>query len=324
VTGGAGYVGSHFAAALEDAGRDYVVIDSLERGNASFVPTAKLVVADISDRNTVADLCREYRPKIAVHFAAFAYVGESMSDPARYYENNVTKSQALFDTLRANDVEGIVFSSSCATYGIPDISPIDESAPQRPISPYGETKLIVERLLAYYRTAYGLNSVALRYFNACGSSATRPLYERHDPETHLIPLVIRAALDGTPLRIFGNDYDTADGTCVRDYIHVDDLADAHMLAVTAIEHGRELPSMNLGAGFGMSVLEVVAAAQYATQSRVAVEQAPRRRGDPAALIASAALAGRCLGWKAQRSDPRSIMQAALLGERRRRDFADPQ
>ena len=317
VTGGAGYVGSHFVARLEDDGQRYIVLDNLARGCAAFVPSGRLVTGDIADEALVERLCREEGVDAAVHFAAYAYVGESVSAPQRYYENNVVKTIALLRALRRGGVANIVFSSSCATYGEPPSGEaIVESTLQQPVNPYGRSKLMVEQILADYEPAYGLRSVSLRYFNAAGASETHALYEQHDPETHLIPLAIDAALGSRSLEVYGNDYPTPDGTCVRDYIHVDDLADAHVRAVDRLRSGGDPLRANLGIGRGASVLEVIAAVEAATGAHVRYRFGSRRPGDPPALVANPHLAQRELGWQPRHRKLDEIVRTALLGYRR--------
>jgi UDP-glucose-4-epimerase GalE len=317
VTGGAGYVGSHFVAALEDAGLPYVVLDDLSRGRAEFVPAHNLVEGDIADEPLVERLCRECGVDVIVHFAAYAYVGESVAEPARYYHNNVAKSVALVNAARRAGVSCLVFSSSCATYGeVLGGLPIAETTPQDPVNPYGRTKLMVEQMLADYETAYGFRSVSLRYFNAAGASERHHLFEQHDPETHLIPLAIDAALGSGDLEIFGNDYPTPDRTCVRDYIHVDDLAAAHVMAVDRLRRGGSSLRANLGIGIGASVLEIVEAVESLTDTAVRYRFAPRRPGDPATLVADASLARRELSWEPCYSDVREIVRTAVAGYRR--------
>ncbi len=317
VTGGAGYVGSHFVARLQDDRRAYVVLDDLSRGNAGFVHPDRLVRGDVGDSKLVEELCREYGVDTVVHFAAYAYVGESVEEPERYYENNVVKTVCLLHALRRAGVQRFVFSSSCATYGeTASGCLISEDAPQVPVNPYGRTKLVVEQMLADYERAYGLRSVSLRYFNAAGASERHPLYEQHDPETHLIPLAVDAALGATTLAIFGRDYATPDGTCVRDFVHVDDLADAHVRAVERLCNGGASLRANLGTGRGASVLEVVEAVRSATGAGVRFRFAERRPGDPAMLVANAELANRELGWLPRYQDIRDTVRTAVQGYRR--------
>lgn len=317
VTGGAGYVGSHFVARLEDDRQRYVVLDNLSEGRAGFVPERHLVRGDIADEGLVEALCREAGVDAVVHFAAYAYVGVSVADPQRYYENNVAKTIALLRAVRRAGVKRFVFSSSCATYGEP--SPertIDENTPQDPVNPYGRTKLIVEKILADYEPAYGFESVALRYFNAAGASPSHDLFEQHNPETHLIPLAIDAALGAGTLEVFGSDYATEDGTCVRDYVHVDDLADAHVRALDRLRHGGGSLRANLGIGRGASVLQIIGAVETATGTGVRYRFAPRRPGDPETLVANAELAQRELGWQPHYRDFEEIVRTAVVGYRR--------
>lgn len=317
VTGGAGYVGSHFVARLEDEGRRYVTLDDLSRGSSGFVPPERLVRGDIADEGLVEALCRERGVDAAVHFAAFAYVSESVGEPERYYANNVAKTIALLRALRRAGVGNFIFSSSCATYGEPPVGrPIVENTPQMPVNPYGRTKLMVERILDDYEAAYGLRAISLRYFNAAGASERHPIFEQHDPETHLIPLAIDAAIGARTLEIFGNDYPTPDGTCVRDYVHVDDLADAHVRAVERLRGLGAPLRANLGIGRGASNLEVVRAVESATGTSVRYRFAARRPGDPATLVADASLARRELGWKPHYEEIGEIVRTAVIGYRR--------
>lgn len=317
VTGGAGYVGSHFVARLEDDGQRYVVLDNLSRGYAGFVPSGRLVAGEIADEAIVETLCREEGVDAVVHFAAYAYVGESVADPQRYYENNVANTIALLRGLRRAQVNNVVFSSTCATYGEPPSgNSIAEATLQQPVNPYGRSKLMIEQILADYEAAYGLRSVSLRYFNAAGASERHALYEQHDPETHLIPLAIDAALGARTLEVYGNDYPTPDGTCVRDYIHVDDLADAHVRAVDRLRAGGDPLRANLGIGRGASVLEVIAAVESAAGTPVRYGFGPRRPGDPPTLVANPQLAQRELGWKPRYREAGEIVRTALFGYRR--------
>jgi len=317
VTGGAGYVGSHFVARLEDDGARYVVLDNLSRGCTSFVPAGRLVVGEIADEMHVERLCRDECVDVVVHFAAYAYVGESVAHPQRYYENNVARTVALLRGLRRAGVAKIVFSSSCATYGEPPSGiAIAETTLQQPVNPYGRSKLMVEQILADYETAYGLRSVSLRYFNAAGASERHALFEQHDPETHLIPLAIDAALGTRTLDVYGRDYPTPDGTCVRDYIHVDDLAEAHVRAVDRLRRGGDPLRANLGIGRGASVLEVIAAVESATGAPVRYRFSDRRPGDPPALVADPGLAQRELAWEPRYRDLGEVVRTAMLGYRR--------
>jgi UDP-arabinose 4-epimerase len=299
VTGGAGYIGSHACKALARAGYTPVAYDNLVNGHEWAVKWGPFERGDILDRARLAEVFERHRPAAVMHFAAFAYVGESVADPAKYYRNNVEGTLALLEAMRAAGVETLVFSSSCATYGIPAETPIREDAPQAPINPYGATKLIVERILADYRTAYGLQSVALRYFNAAGADPEGEIGEAHEPETHLIPLALDVAAGDRPhIVINGDDYPTPDGACIRDYVHVSDIAEAHVLAVRALEAGRRLePAYNLGGGAALSVAEVVGAASLVTGRNIPVVIGPRRPGDPPVLTADAGRAAADLNWR---------------------------
>ena len=295
VTGGAGYIGSHTCKALARAGFTPVVLDNLSRGFEWAVKWGPLERGDISDAALVDAVVARHQPVAAIHFAAFAYVGESVSDPRTYYRNNVTGSLDLFGSLLRNGVKRIVFSSSCATYGIPEQLPINEASPQNPINPYGATKLIVERILSDFDSAYGLRSVALRYFNAAGADRDGETGEAHDPETHLIPLAIAASRGGAPLHVMGTDYATPDGTAIRDYVHVEDLAQAHLRALEYLLAGGASTALNVGTGRGVSVMEIIAAVEAATGRKVAWNPAPRRAGDPPALYADPARLKAVLG-----------------------------
>jgi UDP-arabinose 4-epimerase len=296
VTGGAGYIGSHCCKALADAGCKPVVYDNLSRGHADAVKWGPLVEGDLRDTAGLAETMRAHRIEAVIHFAALAYVGESGIEPLRYYDNNVGGMISLLDAMQMAGVGQIIFSSSCATYGIPRELPIREDAPQAPINPYGRTKLACEWILRDVAQARGLRYAALRYFNAAGADPGGEIGERHDPETHLIPLALMAASgQAGPLKVFGTDYDTPDGTCVRDYIHVSDLAEAHLLALSHLAGGSGNLELNLGTGRGHSVREVIAAVERVTARAVPFEAAPRRPGDPAELTADPSRAGDALG-----------------------------
>jgi UDP-arabinose 4-epimerase len=298
VTGGAGYIGSHTCKALAAAGYRPVAYDNLVYGHEWAVKWGPLERGNILDTSKLSAALRKTGAEAVIHLAAFAYVGESVTDPAKYYRNNVAGTLALLSAMRDCGVARIVFSSTCATYGTPDILPITEETPQRPVNPYGASKLMIEQILADYRHAYDLKSVSLRYFNAAGADPDGELGEDHEPETHLIPLVLDVAAASRPyVTIFGDDYPTADGTCIRDYIHVSDLAYAHVLALQALE--RELlprGAYNLGTGQGHSVAEVIAAARRVTGCTIPVVKGPRREGDPAVLLADPSRAKRDLGF----------------------------
>lgn len=310
VTGGAGYIGSHAAKALAAKGYVPVTYDNFVYGHRWAVQWGPLVEGDIRDRQKLISVLRDYEITAVLHFAAFAYVGESMLHPERYFDNNVTGSLALFDAVLAAGVRHVVFSSSCATYGTPERMPITEDTPQRPVNPYGETKLIIERALRWYGVAHPLTWTALRYFNAAGADPDGELGEMHAPETHLIPLVLDAAEGGKPVEVYGDDYPTRDGTCVRDYIHVTDLADAHVRALEYLLHGGTSIALNLGTGKGHTVREVIQAVRAATGREVPHRIAGRRPGDPAALVADPRLAETVLGWQPRHSALDSIAGSA--------------
>ena len=312
VTGGAGYIGSHACKALAGAGFQPVVFDNLSRGHREAVRWGPLVEGDLADRQRLCAALIEHKVEAVMHFAAYAYVGESVTDPALYYRNKLGGTLSLLEALREAGIGEIVFSSTCATYGIPDGVPIREDAPQRPVNPYGETKLAIERALHWYAAAYGLRSVSLRYFNAAGADPEGEIGEHHEPETHLVPLVLQAALGHRPhIDIFGTDYPTPDGTAIRDYVHVCDLAIAHMRALERLRGGGGSAAVNLGTGQGHSVREVIAAAELASGRKVPARAAPRRPGDPPALVADPSLAGEILGWHPQHSDLDTIIRTSL-------------
>jgi UDP-glucose 4-epimerase len=292
VTGGAGYIGSHMTALLVERGHDVVVVDDLSGGHRDAVSPGATLVAEKTSSAAMSDACRG--ADAVIHFAGRIQVGESVVDPRKYWHQNLVESLAALDAAVAAKVGAFVFSSTAAVYGNPESTPIVEEHPTRPINPYGETKLAFEHALAGYGRAYGLRWSALRYFNAAG--AFGGLRERHDPETHLIPLAIAAARRGAPLRLFGTDWPTPDGTCIRDYVHVRDLALAHLAVVDHLRAGGEGGAFNVGSGRGASVREVIAAVERATGERVAVVDSPRREGDPAVLVASVEKARRVLGW----------------------------
>jgi UDP-glucose 4-epimerase len=297
VTGGAGYVGSHAARFLDQAGHTIWVYDNLGQGHRSAALPGKLVEGDLHDQGKLEAILREKRIEAVMHFAAFALVGESVSDPAKYYRNNVVGSLSLFEAMRAAKVGKIVFSSTTATYGAPEKVPISEDEPQRPINPYGFTKLVIEQTLADYANAYGFAYAALRYFNAAGANPRGDLGEDHSPESHLIPIVLQVALGQRPcISVFGDDYPTPDGTCIRDYIHVDDLAAAHAKALERLSPGEGL-KLNLGTGQGHSVREVIEACRRVTGRAVPMEIGPRRLGDPPQLVADARRARSVLDWE---------------------------
>jgi UDP-arabinose 4-epimerase len=322
VTGGAGYVGSHTCKALASAGYTPVVLDDLSAGHRWAVKWGPLVVADIADRARLMQTIKQYGIQAVIHFAAYSYVGESVGQPRKYFNNNVTKALALLDTLLEVGITKLVFSSSCATYGIPQRLPITEDHPQQPINPYGESKLFVEKILHWYERAYGMRHITLRYFNAAGADPDGEIGEEHTPETHLIPLVIAAALGMNPaVKIFGTDYDTADGTAVRDYVHVCDLATAHVNALDRLFAGGASASVNLGTGRGHSIREVITAVEAVSHSVVAAIGGPRRPGDPPALVADPQLGHSLLGWRPLKSDLPTIVRTAWEWHRTR--FLEP-
>jgi UDP-glucose 4-epimerase len=310
VTGGAGYIGSVFIEGLLAAGEETVVLDDLSRGHREAVgPDVAFYEGRTGDRDLVARIAREHRLDACVHFAAYAYVGESVTEPARYYENNFTQALVLFEALLEAGVRNVVFSSTCATYGEPREVPIPESHPQWPINPYGWSKLFVERMLEGFDRAYGLRFVALRYFNAAGATARRG--EHHEPETHLVPLVLDAAVGRrAKVSVFGADYPTPDGTAVRDYIHVEDLGEAHLLALRHLRGGATSELLNLGNGTGYSVLEVIETARRVTGRDVPFEKTARREGDPPRLVADARRARSVLGWAPKRPSLEDVVRSA--------------
>jgi UDP-glucose 4-epimerase len=323
VTGGAGYIGSHTVRALLGRGHDVWVYDSLVYGHRAAVPAERLIVGDLRDADVLDHALLVNRIEAVVHFAAYCYVGESVTDPAKYYSNNVANSLTLFERMRRHGVNKVVFSSTCATYGTPDQVPMTEDTPQRPINPYGRTKLMIEQAMADYAAAYGWGCTALRYFNASGAAADGSIGEDHDPETHLIPLVIQAAMKKRPhIEVFGTDYPTPDGTCIRDYIHVEDLAEAHALALERSTPGQK-NAYNLGTGRGYSVREVIRTVESVTGRSVPVKEGRRREGDPAELVAAAGKAAKELGWKPKYTELEAIVRTAWEWHRAHPDgYAD--
>lgn len=311
VTGGAGYIGSQTAKALAAAGHEVVVLDNLATGHAEAVRWGPLIEGNLGDKELLAKIFREQQVEAVLHFAASLLVGESVTDPQKYFWNNVVNTLVLLDGMKAARVKHIVFSSSAAVYGSPEKVPIPEDHPMRPVSPYGDSKLCMERAIRWYGVAYGLSGVALRYFNAAGADLDGELGEEHDPESHLIPLVIKAALGQRPeVGIFGTDYPTADGTAVRDYIHVTDLADAHVRALEYLAGGGATTELNLGTGVGHSVREVVAGVGKLCGGQVPAKDAPRRAGDPPVLVADPTRARQVLDWRPRCSDLDTIIQSA--------------
>jgi len=314
VTGGAGYIGSHAVKALEERGFQTIILDNLVYGHRDLVEInlkAKLVAGDINDRAFLDRLFTTTKIDAVMHFAAFAYVGESVTDPAKYYRNNVVGTLTLLDAMREHGVTNFVFSSTCATYGNPQSIPIAEDHPQHPINPYGAGKLAIERVLKDYDPAYGLKSVIFRYFNAAGADPDGLFGEDHNPETHLIPLILQAAAGKrASISVFGTDYDTPDGTCIRDYIHVTDLAQAHVLGLEYLLEHQTSQIFNLGNGSGFSVKEVVDTARQVTGKEIAIEECPRRVGDPAGVIGSSTKARQMLGWQPKYADLNTIVKHA--------------
>jgi UDP-glucose-4-epimerase GalE len=310
VTGGAGYIGSHAVKLFLARGHEVWVYDNLSYGHRAAAPADRLIVADLADTPRLDHALMIHRIEAVVHFAAYAYVGESVRDPGKYYQNNLVNTLGLTECMRRNGIGRMVFSSTCATYGTPQQVPITEDEPQNPINPYGNGKLAVERALADYAVAYHWGYAALRYFNASGAAPDGTIGEDHDPETHLIPLVIQTAMGQRPaIEIFGTDYATPDGTCIRDYIHVDDLAEAHLLALEQLQPDQEM-RYNLGIGKSYSVREVIRTVEEVTGKKVQIKEGPRRPGDPPALVAAAAKAQRELGWKPRYTELRPIIETA--------------
>lgn len=310
VIGGAGYIGSHMVRMLAKQGYNPVVFDNLSKGHREAVANYPFELGDLGDKAHLTEVFKKYGIEAVMHFAAFAEVGESVKEPSKYYHNNVAKVLDLLDALVENDIKYFVFSSTAATFGEPIRPKIDESHPQNPINPYGNTKLMVEKILADFDTAYGLKATALRYFNASGADDSGEIGESHNPETHLIPIVLQAAAGKrASIKMFGTDYPTPDGTCVRDYVHVNDLARAHILALEKMFKDNVSERFNLGSGNGFSVAEIVKEAKRITGIDFTVEKAPRRDGDPAVLVADSAKAERILGWKPQYNLTRIIETA---------------
>ena len=311
VTGGAGYIGSHACKALARAGYLPVTYDNLSRGHRDAVRWGPLIEGDLGDRGRLEEALRSHAIAAVMHFAAFAYVGESVEQPGLYFRNNTVNSLTLFEAMLAAGVKRIVFSSTCATYGLPETMPITEDAPQRPVNPYGESKLMIERALHWLDGAEGLRHAALRYFNAAGADPEGEIGEHHDPETHLIPLILDAAAGRRPaIDIYGTDYPTPDGTAIRDYIHVQDLAEAHVLALRHLLGGGESLALNLGTGEGHSVRATIAAAEAVTGRAIPRRETKRRPGDPPMLVADPARARQRLGWTPRLSDLERIIATA--------------
>ena len=313
ITGGAGYIGSHTVRQVARGDYEIVVLDNLVYGHEKAIVDDKvsLVVGDLGDKDLVRTLFQKYDFKAVIHFAAYAYVGESVSNPSKYYHNNISSPLNLLDVMLEFECKNFIFSSTCATYGNPDYVPIDENHPQRPINPYGKSKYMLEQILKDYARAYDLKYVFLRYFNASGASQDALIGEDHDPETHLIPLILDAINgDRENITVFGTDYDTEDGSCIRDYIHVDDLAQAHIKALDHLLKGGHSLACNLGTGQGVSVLEMIKSAEEVTGKKVPVVLGDRREGDPARLVANAEYAKAALGWVAEIKDIKKIIESA--------------
>jgi UDP-arabinose 4-epimerase len=315
VTGGAGYIGSHACKALAQRGLQPIAFDNLKRGSRSAVKWGPLVVGDVMNKQELRQTIERHRIDAVMHFAALAYVGESVENPARYFRNNVSSTINLLEVMAQTGLSNLVFSSTCAVYGTPAQVPISEDTPTNPINPYGESKLQTERMLPWFGNAHGLKWVALRYFNAAGADPDGEIGENHDPETHLIPLAIQAALGvAPPLKIFGTDYPTEDGTAVRDYIHVADLADAHVRALDYLREGGESGAFNLGTERGLSVRKIVDEIRSISRKGLPVIESDRRPGDPAILIANATRAHYLLGWQPRHSDVATIVGTAHAWE----------
>lgn len=316
VCGGAGYIGSHMVKLLIEHGHRVVIFDNLSTGHREAVKGGELVVGDLLNPADLQAVFSTYAFDIVMHFSARSLVGESVVHPARYYQNNVIGTFNLLEQMRVSGVDRFVFSSTAAVFGNPVTERIAETHPKSPINPYGRTKLMVEHLLSDYATAYGLRAVSLRYFNAAGADPAGEIGEAHDPETHLIPNILKAALgQGNALRLFGDDYPTRDGTCVRDYIHVNDLCQAHLQAIDYLADREGAHAFNLGNGAGFTVLEVLKAAETVVGKRIAYELAPRRPGDPATLVAESVLAIEQLGWRPQWTDIEAIIASAWTWHR---------
>ncbi len=310
VTGGAGYIGSHTVHLLRKSGHEVVVVDNLSRGHRHNVTSGEFHQLNLQDTDALTRVFEAGRFDAVVHFAAYIAVGESTKKPELYFDNNVSGSISLFEAMERTGVNKIVFSSTAAVYGTPKTSPIPEDAPYAPLSPYGDSKVMVEKILGWLDEFKGVRSVCLRYFNACGAEPGSGLGEQHEPETHLIPLLFRAADTGKPVTIFGNDYPTPDGTCVRDYIHVSDLAQAHISAVNWLTKGGASGKFNVGTGTGQSVMEVLRAVEQVTGKKVPYEIGPRRDGDPPELVGNSDRLQSTLGWRPQYVDIRRTVETA--------------
>lgn len=319
VTGGAGYIGSHAVRELDQAGYRPVTVDNLSEGHREAVTAGELEVGDLADEDFLMSVFEKYDLAAVMHFASRCYVGESVENPRRYYEENVGNALTLLRVMLRKRVTRFILSSTCATYGQPLQIPMSEEHPQDPVNPYGESKFFIERILRQYDRAYGLRFVSLRYFNAAGASLDAQIGEAHDPETHLIPLIFRVAGGSKRnLKVYGDDYPTEDGTCVRDYIHVVDLAAAHVSALKWLEQDGKSDFFNLGTGLGYSVLQMIKMAEEVTGKSVSFEVGPKRDGDPPELIADPSKALDLLGWRAQHSDLRTVLETSWRWETNRR------
>lgn len=320
VTGGAGYIGSHYVRYQRGFGDNVVALDNLVFGHREAIPAdVRLYAENMGDAQTATAPFNDFQIESVVHFAAFAYVGESVTNPAKYYNNNLVNTLNVLEKMRENKVQNFVFSSTCATYGNPQYVPMDESHPQNPINPYGESKYFVERVLRSYQQAYGLRFTALRYFNAAGADPSGEIGESHNPETHLIPLALHVAKgERESITVFGTDYDTPDGTCIRDYIHVNDLAQAHRLAIEWMKSTGESGFFNLGTEHGYSVREVIATCEKVSGRKINTVYGDRRAGDPPRLVASATKAKDILGWKPEFTTLEEIIETAWHWEKNRR------
>lgn len=317
VTGGAGYIGGHVCKALAGAGYLPVAYDNLATGHRQSVKWGPLEEGDISDRETLDNVIARLKPAAVMHFAGFIAAGESVNNPGKYFRNNVGGSLTLLEAVRDHKIDKFIFSSTAAVYGNPQYTPLDEKHPKNPINPYGKSKLMIEEMLEDFGRAHALRHVSLRYFNASGADPASDLGENHDPETHLIPLVIQSALKKSgPIQVFGTDYSTPDGTAIRDYIHVTDLAEAHLKALHYLEKGGQSAAFNLGTGQGYSVTEVIQTVETVTGMKVATQKTGRREGDPPILIAEAGLSARILDWKPLHSDLKEIISTAWKWHRR--------
>jgi UDP-glucose 4-epimerase len=316
VTGGAGYIGSHTAHLLLRRGHDVQVVDDLSRGHRHNVAEERLHVLDLADTSRLTELLRAQRFDAVVHFAAYIAVGESTKAPELYFSNNVGGSLSLLSAMVDSGVQRLVFSSTAAVYGTPERIPITEDMAFAPVSPYGESKVMVEKILGWMDRYRAIRSISLRYFNACGAEPDSGLGEEHDPETHLLPLLFRAIESGKPVTLFGDDYDTKDGTCIRDYIHVSDLAEAHILALDHLMEGGASDAFNAGTGSGLTVMEVVRAVEAVTGKKVPYTTGPRRDGDPAVLVANSDRLKKTLGWAPKRSEILDIVRDAWAFETR--------